>query len=424
MDEGQVRLQAATPMIETALALLAALRPADLVAVVRLPRMVQGTDFTVDREAVRAGLSQTTGRAAAFASAAGGLTLGAASGVPSRHGTAAAGADRPSVRGLARRPVPLEAATASRTSGSSRSALVDDLTLRARDSVYGLERVMDRLAPLPGAKHVVLFSEAMFLGANAGMLARAETAAARARATVTVVQPEEVARDSVATGPSVAADPTATVLAAGLEQISGATGGSVVKVGKSGGIDCVVGAMTGRYALAFESTPPERDGRPRPVAVQASRPGLTVRARRVFAAGPASAKTSGDERVRTLLASAISDSTVPLRASMLTAPVAGGRVRTFVQSILGVAREGAEEVTAAAAVLDSTGRVVSSFALEPAALNEGDPRRGLVLGGARDLDPASTGCASRPCSATAALAASRPRSSRSRDRRARCRTRT
>ena len=68
--------------------------------------------------------------------------------------------------------------------------------------------------------------------------------------------------------------------------------------------------------------------------------------------------------------------------------MAGGRVRTFVQSVVDVENGSSKDATAAAAIIDPTGRVVTSFGLEPAALNPADGRVGRVLGGARDLDPA------------------------------------
>jgi VWFA-related protein len=386
MDEGQIRAQAKGPMVDAALALLGALRPGDLAAVVRLPRMTQGADFTTDREAVRAALSQTTGRAAAFASAAGGITLGAAS--EFLRGTGQLRDE------LLQRACGLGRGEQARSSNecvenvrAESQALVDDLTLRARDSAYGLERVMDRLAPLPGAKHVVLFSEAIFVGANQALLARAEAGAAKARATVIVVQLEDAPRDTVATVPFVAADPTAALLAAGLQQLGAATGGAIVKVGRNGGVDRLLGAMAGQYTLALEVRPGDRDGRAHAVTVQVARPGLTTSVRRAFAAESAVEKKGGEDRVRSLLSSAIGDATVPMRAAILVSPVAGGKVRTFVQSILDIDGSGPKDVEAAAAVLDATGTVVASFGLEPALLNDGDPRRGLVLGGARDIEP-------------------------------------
>ena len=121
--------------------------------------------------------------------------------------------------------------------------------------------------------------------------------------------------------------------------------------------------------------------------VQVAREGITVRARREFVIDDGRPLAGSDDRLKALLGSVVPDTALPLRAAMLISPVAGGKVRTFVQSIVGADDAPLSGASGAAAILDASGKVVTSFTLEPAVLNDRDPRNGRVLGGARDLDP-------------------------------------
>ena len=98
IDESHVRPMAAKAVLDTAGGMLDALAPGDLVAVARLPRLTQGTDFTTDREAVKKALSEATGRGQPFRTPVYGLTLGVAAEYLRGH--------RPDSPGGARHPVP------------------------------------------------------------------------------------------------------------------------------------------------------------------------------------------------------------------------------------------------------------------------------------------------------------------------------
>jgi VWFA-related protein len=397
IDEAHVRPLAAKAIIDTAAGMLDALAPNDLIAVARLPRLTQGQDFTTDHAAVRAALAKATGRGQPFTTPMFGLSLGVAVEYlrnlgPMRQEIVTSVC---SSRGAfeIRRPLDTGARTEVQKCvaeiSSETRALVDDFILTAKDTAYGLERLMETLGKLPGKKRVVLFSEGLYLGDDIRLLARAEELAARAQASITVIKPETVLNEASAAGPAIPNDPTASLLDRGLDDLAGATGGTLSKVVGTGKpiFDRIARELSGSYTIAFTPEPADRDGKRHQVKVRVARPGVTVRARREFVIDDKRPLQDPENRLKALLASTVPETGVPVRASALTSPVTGGKVRAFVQSIVGA--EGAKETDAlgAAAIIDGSGTVVASFGLEPARLNAGDPRAGLVLGGARDVDP-------------------------------------
>jgi VWFA-related protein len=394
VDESHVRPMAAKTVLETAAGMLDALAPNDLVAVARLPRLTQGQDFTTDRAAVRKALEQATGRGQPFRTPVYGLTLGVA--VEYLRGLGPVRQELLDTqcqnRGAFRIGEGDQRNSVQRCmaeiSGEART-IVDDFTLTAKDTAYALERLMETLGRLPGRKRVVLFSEGLYVGTDMKMLSRAQALAAQAQATVTVIKPETATHDASAGGPSIAGDPSLSLLDRGLDDTAGGTGGTLARVIGSGkaAFERIARELSGYYTVGFTPEPADRDGKRHSVKVRVSRPGVTVRARREFVIDDRRPLDPPEDRLKRLLGSTVMETALPVRASLLTAPVAGGRVRTFVLSIVGVDAEAGVGATGAAAVIDSTGAVVSSFALEPAALNDVDPRKGLVLGGARDLDP-------------------------------------
>jgi VWFA-related protein len=396
IDEAHVRPLAAKAIIDTAAQMLDALAPDDLVAVARLPRLTQGQDFTTDRAAVKTALAKSTGRGQPFTTPMYGLTLGVAIEFlrnlgPMRQEVVTSVC---SSRGAFESRNP----TGERTGvqkcvaeiSSEARAIVDDFTLTARDTAYGLERLMETLAKLPGRKRVVLFSEGLYIAPDdLRLLARAEELAARAQTTITVIKPATALHEASAAGPAIPNDPTVSVLNRGLGEVAGATGGTLNEVVATGKplFDRIARELSGAYTIAFTPDAADRDGKRHTVKVAVNRPGVTVRARREFVIDDKRPPQDAEQRLKALLASTVPETALPLRAATLTSPVSGGKVRAFVQSIVGTEGAKAPGLAGAAAIIDGSGKVVASFGLEPARLNEADPRAGLVLGGARDVDP-------------------------------------
>ena len=108
---------------------------------------------------------------------------------------------------------------------------------------------METLAKLPGPKRVILFSEGLYVGMDMKLLSRAETLAAQAQATVTVIKPESATHDASASGPSIANDPTIPLLDRGLDQIAGATGGTLAKVDRDRQAGCSIGSRASCRAI-------------------------------------------------------------------------------------------------------------------------------------------------------------------------------
>lgn len=217
--------------------------------------------------------------------------------------------------------------------------LVIDESIKTNATARGLERLMKSLAPTGRPVTVVLISESMVIARDPSALAGIAEACAEARVSLHVVQPAPPTAEMNARGfPS---DPLtdAQLRAEGLELMAARARGAFHRVVSTGAstFEQIGRETSGYYLLGIEPAPEDRREPRRRVDVSVRRPGVTVRARSMFALDAKPAETPADmtTRLRLLLEGPVPERGVPLRMTARTVSGTGGQVRVLIAAEVG-----------------------------------------------------------------------------------------
>ena len=179
----------------------------------------------------------------------------------------------------------------------------------------------------------------------------------------------------------------------GLEMMAGVTRGAVFSSTNDGTIafDRIAREMAGYYLVGAESLPDDRDGKKHPIKLSVLRPGVTVRARREFVVGGATATARGtpEEEVGKVLQAPLVATELPLSVATysLRAPGAG-KVRVVVASDIGRAESASSSTSLGYVVLTAQGKpVASAFSTMIAELTDPTRPGALHASVAIDLPP-------------------------------------
>jgi len=149
------------------------------------------------------------------------------------------------------------------------------------------------------------------------------------------------------------------------DDLAGATGGvSLAVVGSGTSVfSRVATEIASRYALGFEPSARDRDGRAHRITVQVNRPGLAVRAGREFKLDAASPTASPPSSVADVLRMLLPARTLPIRvATYQLADADPGRIRVLVTADVGSDAKNTVDMPLAYALQDRNGVTVSSRA--------------------------------------------------------------
>ena len=282
-------------------------------------------------------------------------------------------------------------------------SMVSDARQRMIESTRSCLGLLNALAGLPDAKTLVLISEELpvspYSADRAQFMAesrRVAEAAARARATVYVLHLSTPTFDVDTRLIPPTASEDADIRATGLEDVTGLTGGTRLMISGRPGVafDRIALEISGYYLLGVRTEPSDRDGKPHAIAVEVTRPGLSVRARKVFAFdNPRSAvpDASAVQAVNRLLRAPGRAADLPLKVSTYAIPDPAGdaaRIRVIISAEIDREAAAPRKLAVGYVIFDSKGKnaggSVEELTLEPA---PGHPDRPLCYLGAAIVAP-------------------------------------
>ena len=353
IDEGSIRAGGGRSALRSAARMLDALTPADRVALFTIPGPSPRLAFTPDFDRIRAAFGRLNGRAPAIEGNRFTLNLSDALSI--------ANGDRQALQEVMSREC-AGVANCETELTSEAQTMADQVRERTAASLNGLSAIFEDLATVEGPKAVVFVSEGLILDRGFGDLSDLASAAATARVTLYALRLGSDTFDVGRSGPIGTRD--AQVLSAGLETLVGLARGASFTVNASGAgvFERVARELTGYYLIAFEPGADDRDGKAHQIRIELRRPGLTVRSRREFRAGEASAAPpSMEDALVKALRSPMPATELPLRLSTYAfAGETADKVRIAISAEIGRDRVSADEAGIAFTLVDASGRNVDS----------------------------------------------------------------
>ncbi|HUQ87568.1 MAG TPA: VWA domain-containing protein [Vicinamibacterales bacterium] len=239
-------------------------------------------------------------------------------------------------------------------------AIAQHAHLQARLSLTGLEALIDRLAPVPGPKTIVLVSEGMIVDLRRVDLSRLAGLAQAARVTIYGLQLEvpifEAAQPRVS--PTLVRD--LQVRHDGVALVTAAARGAVFRqVGSDAKpFERIARELSGYYLIAFEAIAAERDGRAHRIRVTLAKGRGEVRARASFTM-PAASPARGAE-LTSLLRNPSLATELPLRvATYCYAEPDDNRVRVVISAETGH-RESPSSTSMGFVLVDASGVIAAT----------------------------------------------------------------
>jgi VWFA-related protein len=270
--------------------------------------------------------------------------------------------------------------------------MVSDAHQRLLESVRSFVALLTALTQLPGPKTLVLISEELpvspYLADRTDFSAEASqiaAAAARAEASVYVLQLHTPLVDVETRLAPPTSTEDADIRASGLEHVTSLTGGTRLMISGQPGaaFDRIALEISGYYLLGFRAEAADRDGQPHDIAVEVRRPGIHVRARKMFAFGDvtkASPDANATDVVNRLLRTPAEAADLPLAVATYALPAPGQdppRVQVIISAEIGRAVKDAAAVTVGYILLDATGKnagaSVEQVTLKPVRAQPGGP---------------------------------------------------
>ena len=362
VDEGSLRAGANRSILRTAQSLFDRLAPGDLVGLARLPTGFGGVEFTADRKRITDGLMRVTGAASSRvgmmhiniseAWALENNDPGTFQQAVERECAGMTGAD-------------LEACQNSLEADGR--AMVLEASGRARATLQALEALLKNLVPLKMPVNIVLLSEGMFVARDRANMTALGRLAAEARSTIHVIRPSQQFFDieDRAPGGGMSRFFDDGLMSEGLEQVAGATRGSMSVVNGDGKIafDRLGRELSGYYLLGFEPNEADRTGRERRIKVSVKTRGLTVRARPTFVvpaeSTAAEATMTPMQQLGEVLKSPLPVRGLPMRVASFTAVESSGtKVRVVISAEIGDPATTPAEWPIGVIVLDKNDKIV------------------------------------------------------------------
>jgi VWFA-related protein len=393
VDQGNIALGAARPILTTAGKFLDDLSPEDRVAFVTLPPPGPIVDFTTDHQAVRDAMERVTGSARKFE---GKYNLGMAEAL-----SILGGRDHQKMQEIVMRECGqiymnrefLERCEREIEMQAGEAVLLQkERTQRTLGALSGLLR---QLSEIDGQKSLIFVSEGLQLEGMGGEVDQLAELAGLARVTINVLLMDVPRFDVTQAFFSPTADQDRQMQRAGLELLAGQARGAIFEVTGTGeGIfDRLATEMSGYYLLGVEQEASDRDGRRHRIDVQVRRRGVSLRSRRAFVL-PERPDTlrNAEEALANALRSPFAVSELPVRATTYAYQdrAQPGKVRIVVAAEIGQGGAPAEEFMLGFAIVDAENNVAASASDRvPLAPTDEGPDAPLVYSTVVELDPGS-----------------------------------
>ena len=334
MDESNLRPGGTVPVIRAAEALLQRLSPGDFVGVARIPDG-GGVEFTHDRTRVIAALRDIKGRP----------PRPRRSRVTVHISEAADYADTQRLQWPAAlkrecgEPNSFGYSLCVGAMQTEAQEILRDEELKLTTFTSTIRRLIEAAGAARMPVTMVVISESLFVGRDAGALSGLAATAAFARVSLNVVRPLTSAFDAATT--TLSSDPAADndLRRHGLERLAAEFRGGFYEVSATGAVvfDRISRELSGYYLLGIELTDDDRRSRARPLRVTVRRPGVVVRARAAFWAPPVtSTPTNHAERLKEMLRAPAPTRGLPLKLTSRTiGEGTGDRLRLLIAAEVG-----------------------------------------------------------------------------------------
>lgn len=330
IDQANIRKGSGRNAFRSASRFIDTLNKSDRVALEIIPGSGPVTDFTADHARVKTMIERAVGQALE-ADSTGKVGIAEAMAVTERN-------DWDNWMTILERECPSEHdATSLAQCRQLLETVVRTVYMQTRTntaaSLVALRGIIDRLGWTSEPKAVVLISEGLVIDRNMTDMTWVGPKTAAARVSLYGIRLSAPLYDveQGRTSPSREADQA--LLAEGMEELIGHGRGSIfpVAVNATAAFNRLSLELSGYYLLTFEPETADRDGRRHDIAVNVSRPGLTVRARRQFSADPVGAAKPIDDLLTDTMRSALPAADFDLKLTTFSyRDEASGRVKVIV----------------------------------------------------------------------------------------------
>jgi VWFA-related protein len=315
IDSGNIGVGRGKAAIDAAKRFVATLNRADRVALVTIPGAGPHIDFTSNHAIVQALLDRVVGQAA---EPIGPRKVGLAEALAFQR------ADEHTIASVVDRECSADPAAGLRD--TCRQQLLEEanelLTFsheRTRNSLVALRYLFERVATSETPKTIVFISEGLLLGRDRADVAWVGPRASAAHIILYVLQLDTPEMDASQRFTSPSRSQDRDILRGGLEELAGLARGDVFRVvGEADFAFQRLGLeLSGYYLLSFEPEPGDRDGKAHKIRIDVRRKDLTLRARREFSVGAATARGPEDIVLEALRAPLLS-ADIPVKLTTYT----------------------------------------------------------------------------------------------------------
>jgi VWFA-related protein len=330
IDQANIRKGSGRNVFRSASRFIDTLNKSDRVALEIIPGSGPVTDFTADHGRVKAMIERAVGQALE-ADRTGRVGIAEAMAAMERN-------DGHAWMAILERECPAEHDVTSLA--QCRQLLETDVRtvyMEARNntaaSLVSLRGIIDRLGWTAEPKAVVVISEGLVIDRNLTDLTWVGPKTASARVSLYGIRLSAPLYDVELGRTSPTREADQTLLAEGMEQLIGHGRGSIypVAVNATAAFNRLSLELSGYYLVTFEPEAADRDGRTHEIAVDVTRPGLTVRARRQFSAESPGAAKPVDDLLTDTMRSALPAADFDLRLTTFSfRDDASGRVKVIV----------------------------------------------------------------------------------------------
>jgi VWFA-related protein len=359
IDQGNIGAGTGKLAIDAAKRFVAAMNPADRIALYTIPGAGPRIEFTSNHALVSKLLDTVTGAAVHNV---GPHSIGIAEVLALQRN------DQRTILNLLDRECPgfrsdEEIAACRAQLAGEAQALGAEIRARTNDSLLELRALFERLALVPGPKTVVLISEGLIVEREFSDLRWIAPLASRAHLSLYVLQLEPPQFD--ASNPRVSATRMADIDIAqqGLGYLAGLARGDVFRVtaGADFAFHRISRELSGSYLLSFEPQPGDRDGRPHKIKITVpGRRNLLVRSRNQFVVEATAAKTT-EMLVAETLRSPLLATDVRVKAAVYNFwDPAAQKIRLMIAADIDRSGNRTSKISVAYAILGANGALAAS----------------------------------------------------------------
>jgi VWFA-related protein len=315
IDSGNIGAGRGKTAIDAAKRFVGSLNRADRVALVTIPGAGPQIDFTSNHAIVQALLDNVVGQAT---EPIGPRKVGLAEALAFQR------ADEMTISSVVDRECSADPTTALRE--TCRQQLLEEANEllsfsreRTRNSLIALRYLFERVATSETPKTIVFISEGLLLGRDRADVAWVGPRASAAHIILYVLQLDTPEMEAAQRSTSPSRQQDRDIMRGGLEELAGLARGDVFRV--VGNADFAFQRLglelSGYYLLSFEPEPGDRDGKAHKIKIDVRRKDLTLRARREFSVGAATARGPEDSVLDALRAPLLS-ADIPVKLTTYT----------------------------------------------------------------------------------------------------------